>query len=138
MLSGIGLLWRGPANDIGTAPYEIAQYEREAATLKLAPGWRWPVHPPFDSDSGYGNDAGTMQAQERWLCSWETRAVDPGISAQERRAAIAQLPMVRKMTFYENFASYAPEEQRRIERTIRKAQRGDLTALRLDAAGCAS
>jgi hypothetical protein len=127
LLSGIGLLWRGPANSTGTAASAVAEYRKEARTLELAPGRHWPVAPPIATDSGYGKGYGTQMADSYWFCSWAARALDPRLSSAARRLALAQLPKLRSTYAYKH---YIPDSRASMDAIIDKALRGDTSGLR--------
>jgi hypothetical protein len=125
-LSSVGLLWRGPADNIGSAAYATAEYRKEARTLKLAPGRHWPVS-PFPSDFHSGKGAGTMQADEYWFCSWAQQALDPKLQRAARRQALAQLPKLRRTYSWQH---YLPDTRAAKNTIISKALRRNTSELR--------
>jgi hypothetical protein len=133
-LSGVGLLWRGPANRVGTAAYVVAEYRKEAATLQLPPGSRWPAKLPFTGigpdgvKESYGKGMGTNYADDYWFCSWAKRALDRRLPAAARHEALAQLPSFRNT--YEWKHVMPPDTRASENAMIEKALRGNTAELR--------
>jgi hypothetical protein len=85
-----------------------AEYLREAKTLRLAPGFRWPTSAPgekVDSRDGhavvYEVGCGTGDADDYWLATWErtwldSLNTDPALA----RKALRQLLRLRETPMY--------------------------------------
>jgi hypothetical protein len=94
-LAGCGTV--GPATDVAgpTTAYSTvdSQYQAMQPGLNLPPGVTFPAHLPGSGDVHQAN-AGTVAAQNFWLCAW-LRAYLAGDSG-----AAAQVPKYQRMDAY--------------------------------------
>lgn len=112
-----------------------AEYRAEAASLTLAPGWRWPATPiPSTAPDGRGMmyevGFGRQAADRYWYCSWATRAVDARVGPSARRQAVATAVSLRDTYYFKK--ALAPESRPFVDDLLARAQRGDLSGLRRD------
>jgi hypothetical protein len=107
----------------------------EAASLRLAPGWRWPAAPilsvapdgrGINYEKGYGNQA----ADYYWYCSWASRLTNSKISGSARRAALENVLSIRDKYYYTT--SLASVSKPAFDRVLTSAEEGDLRGLRRD------
>jgi hypothetical protein len=111
------------------------EYRAEAASLRLAPGWRWPSAPvPSHAADGrgvrYERGWGTQAADFYWYCSWTSRAIDPRVSAPARRSAVGHVLEIRDRYYFTT--ALAPVSRPAFDRLLTKAARGDVRGLRRD------
>jgi hypothetical protein len=111
------------------------EYRAEATSLRLAPGWRWPVSPvPRVASDGrgirYEKGWGKQAADYYWYCSWTSRAVDPALSAAGRKNALEQVLSIRDKYYFTT--ALAPNSKPLFNQVLKKAAAGDVRALRRD------
>jgi hypothetical protein len=109
------------------------EYRTEAASLRLAPGWKWPSAPvPSVASDGrgmrYQRGWGIQAADFYWYCSWSSRVLDPRVAASGRRKALAQVLSIRTKYFFKT--ALAPNTKPVFDQVLRKAARGDVRSLR--------
>lgn len=120
----------------GLSPRETTHdFRAEAASLRLAPGWRWPAQPirstaPDGRGVKYEKGYGKQAADYYWYCSWGTRAADPKTGGIARKAALENVLAVRDTYFYRT--SLAAVSKPAFDRILTSAERGDLRGLRRD------
>ncbi|HET6915264.1 MAG TPA: hypothetical protein VJP41_00615 [Gaiellaceae bacterium] len=113
------------------------EYRAEAASLTLAPGWRWPSVPiaskgPDGRGMMYQRGFGTQAADHYWYCSWASRALDTHIKAAARRRAITMAASLRGTYYFKT--ALAPDSRPFVDNFLTRAERGHLAGLRRDVA----
>ncbi|MCL6647789.1 MAG: transposase family protein [Chloroflexi bacterium] len=116
-----------------TPQQALAEYRAEAASLTLAPDWKWPAspvpsHAPDGPATTYGKGWGRQAADSYWFCSWASRALDPKLPAAERQQAIENALSIRTKYLYTT--ALAPDSKRALDRLLRNAAKGDTRDLR--------
>jgi hypothetical protein len=111
------------------------EYQAEAASLRLAPGWTWPRAPVRRTAADgrglrYERGWGTQAADYYWYCSWASRAIDPRVGASERRSALEQVLAIRDKYFFKT--ALAPVSRPAFDQVLEQAKRGDVRGLRRD------
>ena len=115
-----------------TAQEATAEYRREAQTLRLAPGWRWPtdvqiaVQGSENTSQHYQVGFGAGRADLYWFISWASTAVSQHLPGNVRRQALAELSALYATTLFREDLS----DPSFYTEMITKAQSGDLSRLR--------
>jgi hypothetical protein len=127
---------RSGGKHAGLSPRETTRdFRAEAASLRLAPGWRWPARPIRSTaidgrgvkyEKGYG----TQAADYYWYCSWGARLTDPKVTASARRIALENVLAIRDKYYYKT--SLAAVSKPAFDRVLTSAEKGDLRGLRRD------
>ncbi|WP_124726286.1 hypothetical protein [Staphylospora marina] len=106
------------------------EYRKEAETLKLAPGWKWPDSPAVlhFGNQRYEAGSGKQEADWYWFCSWTSRFVDPGISGEERKQALNQVLSIGTKFYFQRWL--APESKSSLDHMLRQAENGNPEALK--------
>lgn len=82
-----------------------AEYVDESRRLILAPGWRWPEAPQYESKASdgrkinYGVNAGRVDASWYWHCSW-ARTYFAAESSRDRETALKEVLRLKESSFY--------------------------------------
>lgn len=111
------------------------EYRAEAASLKLAPGWKWPRSPVRRTAADgrgvrYEKGWGTQAADYYWYCSWTSRVLDSHVDAAARRNALGHVLGIRDTYFFRT--ALAPVSRPAFDQVLTKAARGDVQGLRQD------
>ncbi len=119
--------------DYSRSTITTTEYEAEAATLTLAPGWSWPDHPIPPTYRGveirYEQGYGTQAADQYWFCSWATRALRSRPHTAERHEAVRLLESLRTTFYYSVLNAHSKPY---VDRELRRAARGELAMVRTD------
>lgn len=110
-------------------------YRAEAASLTLAPGWRWPQTPiankgPDGRGMMYERGFGQQAADHYWYCSWASRAVDPKTGTAARQNAVNTAISLRDTYYYKK--ALAPESRPFVDNLLTRAEHGNLSGLKRD------
>lgn len=120
------------ATYIPVTPAE-AEYQKEAATLLLPPGYSWPQHSLPASESGspewYEVGYGRQAADSYWFCSWASTALKTA-DPQLRQRAVGTLGDIFHLYYYTH--ALVTSSQPLLQREVTNAQHGDFIALRTD------
>ena len=113
------------------------EYRKEAATLTLAHGWRWPMTPiaskgPDGGGMMYERGFGTQAADHYWYCSWASRAIDPHTEAASRQNAVKIAVSLRDTYYFKK--ALAPESRPFVDNLLSRAEHGELAGLERDVA----
>ncbi len=119
--------------DYSRSNVTTSEYDAEAATLTLAPGWSWPKNPVPATYRGveirYEKGYGSQAADQYWFCSWALRALHSRPDTPVRLEAVEHLEALRNTFYYEVLH---PDSKPYVERELRRAARGNLALLRID------
>jgi hypothetical protein len=118
-----------------TAAQTTAEYQAEAATLELAPGWSWPKEPipakaPDGDDNVYEPGFGKQAADYFWYCSWSARVLDPAVAGADREAALANVVRIKEKYYY--ITALTDDSKPYLDDVLRSTQLGDYAPLKND------
>jgi hypothetical protein len=113
------------------------EYAREAAKLRLAPGWRWPSAPvaskaPDGRGMMYERGFGIQAADHYWYCSWASRAIETHLPASVRSRSITMAASLESTYYFKR--ALAPDSRPYVSAFLARAEHGDLAGLRRDVA----
>ncbi|QYR23763.1 hypothetical protein KZ483_13230 [Paenibacillus sp. sptzw28] len=111
----------------------MVEYRTEAASLTLAPGWKWPdspvsSHAPDGRDFMYQKGWGKQAADLYWFCSWASRAVNPQLPEAGRQQALEHVLSIRTKYFYTT--ALAADSKPGFDQMLRNAADGKMDDLR--------
>lgn len=115
-------------NKMLTLEQATKEYQNEATTLKLAPGWKWPDKPlpsrapDGNSEVKFEKGFAKSQADTEWFCSWIGRATNTKLSEKKRQRAFKNVLAIRSKYFYTD--SLTPDSKPEIDQMLRKAKDG--------------
>lgn len=116
-----------------SAEQTMVEYRTEAASLTLAPGWKWPDSPvPSHMDGDdimYERGWGKQAADNYWFCSWASRAVNPQVPEAERQQALENVLSIRTKYMYTIIAANSKPA---FDQMLRNAADGNMDDLRRD------
>lgn len=113
-----------------------AEFFREAKTLELAPGYRWPLEAPGEKltegiANTYEKGCGRSDAEMYWFATWEKTWIDTRVSNPViAREAFVQLERIKETYFYRVCNDRAGKEL--FDRMIRRAKLGDPSLIEQD------
>jgi predicted small lipoprotein YifL len=118
-----------------SAAQTVAEYQAEAATLQLAPGWSWPDKPIAEKaadgvDNVYEPGFGKQAADHYWYCSWTSRVLDPAVAAEERQTALANALKIKEKYYY--LTALEKDSKPYLDEVLRSGQLGDYAPLKND------
>jgi hypothetical protein len=123
-----GLKYNGTSRTL-TPQQTIEEFKKEASSIKLAPGWKWPDKPPIPSKSPDGSEVrfergyGKSQANVYWFCSWIDRAMDSKLSEGEHQKALKTAFAIRSKYFYTS--TLTPDSKAGFDQMLQNAEHGN-------------
>ncbi|KQL54166.1 hypothetical protein AN964_12110 [Heyndrickxia shackletonii] len=128
-----GLKYNG-TNKTLTPQQAIEEYKKEAASIKLAPGWQWPDKPPIPSEEsdgskiGFGKGHGKIRADMYWFCSWVDRSIDSKLNESEHQEALENAFTVHSKYFYTS--SLTPDSKLGSDQMLQNAKHGNMDEMK--------
>jgi hypothetical protein len=137
--TGVSLLSAGASPGAALSPAEVVlEIKAESKSLRLAPGWTWPIDEMPQSQGPDGRPVvyqvgyGTTWADHYWYCSWEWRLVNGGLNPAERDQTLEMLASVRSREYY--IVAVDAIDKVKFDKELNEAISGSLKSMQTDVA----